>query len=319
MTSNKAFNQTPPDKANELFAKLLDTSEGAVKTREQLFSDLKVELELLANVQEQHLFPVLRKHKETQGLVGEALRDNQETKALLVELEAMPKDGEAFARKVADLRKVFQQHIRDDKKELLPVVLKVLSEEEVDAVVEKIEGEIAEVEATKRAEAENRRATARRARDQAESLRKVSESTVNAVEAGVESAQTLARTARETMQSSLSTASQTAQRSTDQVVQLFGISGRGTQDLAERASQNLQAVVRSSTILARGAGHLSHEIFGMSQERLLKNIDGLNALLGCRSIQDLLAVQSSLIRENLDQAIGNSRLWLSLPFESPTK
>jgi len=129
MTNNKQFSQTPPDKVNELFAKLLDTSDGAIKTREQLFSDLRAELELLASIQEEHLFPVLRKHKETRDLVPDPLNDNMQTRALLDELENTPKDSEEFARKIEDLRRVFQQHIRDDRKELLPVVLKVLSEQ----------------------------------------------------------------------------------------------------------------------------------------------------------------------------------------------
>ena len=48
MTTNGTYSQTPLDKANELFEKLLATSDNAVKTRERLLSDLKDELELLA-------------------------------------------------------------------------------------------------------------------------------------------------------------------------------------------------------------------------------------------------------------------------------
>src|SRR5690242_750717 len=136
MTTNRRFSQTPPDKANELFEKLLATSENAVKTRERLFSDLKEELGLLASLQEQHLFPVLRKHG-MQDLVQQATDDNQETNMLLAELERMPKNSVEFRMHVAELRGVFQQHIRDDKKELLPAVLKVLSDEEAEAVVDK--------------------------------------------------------------------------------------------------------------------------------------------------------------------------------------
>src|SRR5215207_8085110 len=64
MMTTKRFNQAPPDKANELFDKLLTTSNNAGKTRERLFADLKEELELLATLQEEHLFPVLRRHLE---------------------------------------------------------------------------------------------------------------------------------------------------------------------------------------------------------------------------------------------------------------
>jgi DUF438 domain-containing protein len=87
---------------------------------------------------------VLENHPETADLVRGARDDNQQTRALLDELAATPKDSETFLAKVEELRKVFQQHIRNDKNELLPVVLKVLNEDEVEAVVEKVEEEIAE-------------------------------------------------------------------------------------------------------------------------------------------------------------------------------
>jgi hemerythrin-like domain-containing protein len=132
----RRFSQTPPDKANELFEKLLATSDAAIKIRERLFQDLKEELELLANLQEEHLFPVLRRHG-MQDLLRDATNDNQETATLLTELEHRPKDSAEFISKVAELRRAFQRHIRDDRKELLPAVLKVLSEEEANAVAEK--------------------------------------------------------------------------------------------------------------------------------------------------------------------------------------
>ena len=87
---------------------------------------------------------MLGNHPETADLVRGARDDNQLTRALLDEPGASPKDSNAFLAKVDELRKVFQQHIRNDKNELLPVVLKVLNEDEVEAVVEKVEEEIAE-------------------------------------------------------------------------------------------------------------------------------------------------------------------------------
>ena len=157
-----------PAKANELFAKLAETTDGAVKTREKLFSELKEELELLARLEEEHLFPVLRKHKQTKGLVSDAVNDNKQTKALLAEIDGMPKDGEEFRNKVAELRRVFQQHVRDEKKELLPAVRQALSDEETQAIVERIEAEKAGIEEAKREEAEKRRAAARREREEEE-------------------------------------------------------------------------------------------------------------------------------------------------------
>ena len=102
MTSIRKFSQTPPDNANELFEQLLATSNNAAKARERLLFDLKEELELLANLQEQYLFPVLRKNAMP-DLVREAINDNQETGALLAELERMPKNNGDFISKIASI------------------------------------------------------------------------------------------------------------------------------------------------------------------------------------------------------------------------
>jgi hypothetical protein len=148
--------QNSPSKANELFSKLADTSEGAVKTREKLFSELKDELETLASLEEKHLFPVLRKHQETKDLVADAINDNKEVRKLLADLEKTPKTGPEFAPKLGELRKIFQQHVRDEKKELLPAVRKALSAEEAQTVVEKIEA--GRAQSDKKEEAKERRA-----------------------------------------------------------------------------------------------------------------------------------------------------------------
>jgi len=145
------FSQTPPDRANELFDKILATSDSAAKTRERLFADLKDELQLLATLQEQHLFPILERHGKD-DLLKAASADNEETNTLLDELERMPKTGPEFLGKVAELRRAFQQHIRDDRKELLPAVLEVLSDEEAQAVVEQVEDEVASFEEARRNE-----------------------------------------------------------------------------------------------------------------------------------------------------------------------
>src|SRR4051794_38391588 len=215
--------QTSPAKANELFAKLVETSGNAVKTRERLFSELKEELELQMKLEEQHLFPVLRKHKETKNLVSDALNDNKETRKALTELERTPKESEEFASKVAELRKAFQQHVRDERKEFLPAVLKALDDEEAEAIVEKIEGAKAEAEEARRAEAEERRAAAWEereraeavAREQVEAARQAAESVSNVVRASTDAPRRVAETAQGAVESSVGAAAQMAQKAAE--------------------------------------------------------------------------------------------------------
>ncbi|MFD0465318.1 hemerythrin domain-containing protein [Microvirga aerilata] len=304
MMTNRTIGQTPPDRANELFAQLLDTPDLAAESREQLFSALRQELGLLASLQEQHLFPVLEKHPETADLVRDARNDTQQTRTLLDELETMPKDSDTFIAKVADLRRVFQQHIRNDKNELLPVVLKVLSEEEVEAVVEKVEEEIAEVEQTKRATA-RRRVAARGKPRLTEEAQSTEGSLLATIEAQAEGVEEVTQTVQEAAQDSVHTASETAGRSID----VLGRQNRETLNLIDRAAQYPQAIARSHRILAHGAGTIALEWFGLRQERLLKNIGAMNELLTCRSVQDVVNVQRSVVREYLKSMIEtNQRL-----------
>jgi phasin family protein len=304
--TNERFSRTPPVRANELFEKLLATSENALKTRERLVADLKEELELLARLQEEHLFPVLRQHG-MQGLVQDATRDNEETSTLLAQLERAPKNDAGFLRQVAELRRVFQQHIRDDKKELLPAVLKVLSDEEANAVVEKVEDDMAQNQEAKRAET-------RQTREQAETVQRVSGDMADTLRAGVEGAQTVVRTLQETVQTSFEAVSNIARRSTDQSVQLFARAD--AQDLAGQVSENLRTIAESSTALVRGVQDVSREAFELSQKRLQTNLDGLNQLARCRTLSDFVSAQSSLLRENVEQTLNNSRRLAELTIQA---
>ena len=307
MSATKRFSQTPPDKANELFNKLLATSDNAVKTRERLLADLKEELTLLASLQEEHLFPVLRRHG-MQDLVREATNDNEATGALMTELERMPKNTSEFLDQVSELRRIFQQHIRDDRKELLPAVLKVLSDEEAEAVADKVEEEMANFEETKRAEA-------RQAREQTEMVQQVTSDLAETLRAGMEGWQTLTRTMQEAMENSFGTMSELTRRSTRQAWPSLDLSDGDTQGLTKEAAHNLRAAAQSGTALARGFQDISREAFELSQRRWQRNLEGLNALARCRSLPDLVAVQSSLIRDNLEQTVENSRRMAELTLQ----
>ena len=335
MTTIRQLIQTSPARANELFVKLVDTSETAVKTRERLFAELKEELELFTSLEEQHLFPVLRKHKELKELVREALNDNKATRKLLTELDHTPKDSEEFTTRVTELRRVFQQHVRDEKKELLPAILKALSDEEAEAVVESFEAGKAEVEEAKRAEAEERlaearrereraeaaqarreeaqraeaaerRALARQEREEAESLQQAAEAVVNTAWAAPITAQRVAESTQEVVQTTVGTVPEAAQRTTERVTQVLGAVSERTQKLTERTSEALQMAAQTSTALTRGMQEASGEYLDMVQERMRTNLDGVNALVSCRSLPELLQAQGLLFRRNIELTLVNS-------------
>ena len=146
--------------------------------------------------------------------------------------------------------------------------------------------------------------TARTARRVTDEVARIGEHTARA---GADIANRSTETARDAFQTSLNTASQSFQRMSDQFTRALGYAGPEAEELARRSSASVQAVTQASTVLARGAQEVSHELFGAAQERLTKNIDALNRIAGVRSVQDFVAVQSELARDNLQQVIETNR------------
>src|SRR5215204_4250129 len=310
MTTIRQLIQTSPAKANELFAKLTETSGNAVKTREKLFADLKSELELQIKLEEQHLFPVLKKRKETKDLVSGALNDNKQTRKLLTELERTPKESEEFASKVAELRKAFQQHVRDERKELLPAVLKALDDEEAEAIVEKIEGAKAEAEAAKRAEAEAakraeaeaaKRAEAEAAkRAEAEAAKRAEAEAAKRAEAEAAKraeaeAAKRAEAAREAVQGGVGAATQMAQRAAD-----FGmVSFSDVTRRFQNAAASMTAVSQANTGLVMRYQAIWREVFQLAQQATQERTESVTRLMSVRSPQHLLDANVDLLKREM--------------------
>jgi iron-sulfur cluster repair protein YtfE (RIC family) len=238
--SFRTLMQAGPAKANELFAKLSDTSDGAVKTREKLFTELKAELELHTNLEEQHLFPILRRNAETKELVAEAIKDNKELRAKLAALDALPKNDEAFPERLKDLQKTFRQHARDEKRELLPAVQQALSEEQVQGVAAKIEAGVVEAERAKHDEMEGRRLKARQEREDAE---RQAEQQAEAERARKAAAEQARQEEAEQKRLKARQEREEAERQAEQQV----AAQREQEEAARRAHQAAEAVVRTAT------------------------------------------------------------------------
>src|SRR3954465_9708298 len=145
---------------------------------------------------------------------------------------------------------------------------------------------------------------ARTARTVTDEAARVGEQTARA---GADVFRRSTETARDSLQQGLNTATQSFQRMTDQFTQVLGFNGPQSEELARRSSQNLQAVSQASSVLMKGAQEVSHDVLGLVQDRLTKNIDGLSRLAGCRSVQDFVAVQSDLVRDGLQQVTDTNK------------
>jgi len=104
----------------------------------------------------------------------------------------------------------------------------------------------------------------------------------------------------------MQTGIQAAQRVAEQLGRVFGVGGQN-EDLTRQATQNLEAITETGSVLVRGFQDMSREWLDVMQERLRKNAEGMTKLAQCRTLPDLAAVQSDLARDNLNQIIDVTR------------
>ena len=120
------------EKVSGIFEKLETTTERGVKTRDELFTQLKTELEIHAQIEEQIFYPVLKEAKETKDITLEAFEEHKVVKRLLSELETLPKDDEKWGAKLKVLKENVEHHVEEEEDEMFKDARKVLTEEQIE-------------------------------------------------------------------------------------------------------------------------------------------------------------------------------------------
>src|SRR5918911_2835809 len=133
--------------------------------------------------------------------------------------------------------------------------------------------------------------------------------------ASAEIARSNTETVRQIMQSGLNVATQAAERSVDQYARLFGFSNQEAAETAQQSARNIKAIAECNAVLAQGFQNISREWASLAQDQLRRNLDAFNALLRCRSLQDVIAVQSGLVRDSLELTVTNGRQIAKLSVE----
>jgi phasin family protein len=127
--------------------------------------------------------------------------------------------------------------------------------------------------------------------------------------AGADAARRGTETARDALNATFNTATEAFRGATDTFTQMLGYNGPQAAELARRSSRAIQAVTEASSVLARGAQELSQEVFGLIQDRVQRNAEAVTRIASVRSVQDFVAVQSDLARDNLKHVIDiNKRI-----------
>lgn len=122
-----------------ILEKIDATTERGVKTREELFTQLKTELDIHAEIEETVFYPVLEKHDETRDITLEGIEEHRIVKELLAELDAMSKDDEVWTAKMTVLKESVEHHVEEEEGEMFPKARKALTEEEIETLGARLE------------------------------------------------------------------------------------------------------------------------------------------------------------------------------------
>ena len=140
-----------------------------------------------------------------------------------------------------------------------------------------------------------------------ESTAEVAEVSQRVSQIGTDIAQSITEIGQQAVQSTLHIAVQVAERAVDQFERAFGSSSREANEAVQQCSQNAQAVAECTTVLAQGVQDISREWLDWAQKRMLRQLEGFDALLRSRTPQELIAAQSDIVRGNLELMLDTSR------------
>ena len=155
-------------------------------------------------------------------------------------------------------------------------------------------------------------------REARETTRKAAAQAARSARTMSDAAERTARTGAETMQrnsdrfmsswrSGADAASQIAERSFDKWSKMFGLTGEGTMQAVQQSSGNMQAMLETTTIIADGLQDLSGEWIEFARHRAERNLEHVDRLMGCRSLQECMASQTQIARDHFEAFLQSVR------------
>jgi hemerythrin-like domain-containing protein len=311
--------QNAPAKSKELLAKLAATSNQAVKTRETLFEELKNELTLYIDLEAKHLLPLLRKHTGTKTISTEAAKGNTELRAALAKLAAAPKDDDAFLERLAELNKGLQQHVRNERQELLPAVLKALDDEEANRVASDFEARVDQVESAKREKKQQEAAVAKRQADRAEAVAQAERETVRAEKAAERQVREAGQKMAETLEHGVNTTQQTARDVAAGLMEQAQQAASGAKDAmtayngtVQKAADDLRAVSASTNIAATGLSQFASAWFDWAGKVANTNAEATRRMFQVRSIGQFAEAHQEFVTSSTRNIIERNSALLDI-------
>jgi hemerythrin-like domain-containing protein len=118
--------------------KMLETgdasTERAVKTRTELFSKLKQELEVHEAIEEEIFYPALKQHAEAKEIVLEAYEEHGVVDMIMGQLAQTPVEDDTWAAKFSVMKENVEHHIEEEEGEMFKQAREVFDKSDLETL-----------------------------------------------------------------------------------------------------------------------------------------------------------------------------------------
>lgn len=136
------------EKVRGMLTELEETTERAGKKRTKLLADIKREIEVHTQVEEEIFYPAFReavRSKEDRKLTLEAYEEHHVVDLVMPEIEGTDPSAEEFGAKAKVLKDLIEHHAEEEEGEMFPRARQVMERSELVELGERIEARKAEL------------------------------------------------------------------------------------------------------------------------------------------------------------------------------
>src|SRR5919206_2097126 len=83
---------------------------------------------------------LLKRHPQTRDLVPQK-KELTEVDKTLQELDGLPKEDESFLKRLGELKRAVERHLREEERKIVPALKRALNDDEIEAIARRLAAE----------------------------------------------------------------------------------------------------------------------------------------------------------------------------------
>lgn len=124
-------------KVTELFKQVEATED--LKKHQQLFEQIKTELDTHAHIEETILYPAFEMHEELKDITLEAYEEHKQIKTLIREIAALSEGSKRFDAKLKVMGENVEHHVEEEETDMFPKVKQIYNRAQLEELGQELE------------------------------------------------------------------------------------------------------------------------------------------------------------------------------------